>query len=152
MATIKYDYWSYMIKWLSSPEYYRIDKYLNNGNVNFIRSSKYARYRMCKSHSRTDLCNLVEINYYKTEYLTIEGNLNIITKSLLFPRSFEEKKRKILGFFFSWNLGFGKFFGQSLSKKFCWKAMEYLLFLETLVFLEFLDFPRKNFFRIVILI
>ncbi|CAG8723572.1 1711_t:CDS:2 [Rhizophagus irregularis] len=30
--------WSYMLKWLSNPKYYRINKYYNNGNVNFVKS------------------------------------------------------------------------------------------------------------------
>ena len=36
---VEYSGWTYMLKWLSNPEYYRIDKYLDNGNVNFVRSS-----------------------------------------------------------------------------------------------------------------
>ena len=35
---VKYSGWTYMLKWLSNPEYYRIDKYLNNGNENFVRT------------------------------------------------------------------------------------------------------------------
>ncbi len=37
---IEYSYWSYILKWLSNPEYYHIDKY-HNGNENFVRSSEY---------------------------------------------------------------------------------------------------------------
>jgi hypothetical protein len=40
-----------MLKWLSNPEYYCIDKYLNNGNENFVRSSEYVRYK-CKLASK----------------------------------------------------------------------------------------------------
>ncbi len=67
-----------MLKWLSNPEYYHINKYYNNGNVNFIKSSEYVRYEMCKSHGRTDSCNSLKIDYYKSGYLTIEGKLNSI--------------------------------------------------------------------------
>ncbi len=31
-----------MLKWLLNSEYYHIDKYLNNSNENFVRSSKYS--------------------------------------------------------------------------------------------------------------
>ena len=51
-----------MLKWLSKPEYYRIDKYLNNGNENFVRSSEYA----------------LKNDYFKSEYFTIEGKFSII--------------------------------------------------------------------------
>ncbi len=44
---IEYSEWTYMLKWLSNPKYYHIDKYFNNGNENFIRSSEYAWYK-CK--------------------------------------------------------------------------------------------------------
>ena len=33
---------------------------------------------MCKSRSRTDLCNSLEIDYYKSGYFIIEGKLNSI--------------------------------------------------------------------------
>jgi hypothetical protein len=75
---VKYGDWSYILKWLSNPKYYYINKYYNNGNVNFVKSSEYARYEMCKSHSRTDPSNSLEIDYYKSEYLSIEGKLNSI--------------------------------------------------------------------------
>ncbi len=39
---VEYSEWTYMLKWLSNPKYYHIDKYLNNGNENFVRSSEYA--------------------------------------------------------------------------------------------------------------
>ena len=69
--------WSHMLKWLSNPEYHRIVKYLNNGNVNFVRSSEYGRY-MCKIAGKAYPYESLEIDYYKSGYLTIEGKLNSI--------------------------------------------------------------------------
>ncbi len=60
-----------MLKWLSNPKYYYINKYYNNGNVNFVKSLEYARYEMCKSHGRMDSCNSLEIDYYKSGYRKI---------------------------------------------------------------------------------
>ena len=51
-----------MLKWLSKPEYYRIDKYLNNGNENFVRSSEY----------------VLKNDYFKSGYFTIEWKFSII--------------------------------------------------------------------------
>ena len=59
---VKYSGWTDMLKWLSKPEYYRIDKYLNNGNENFVRSSEYA----------------LKNDYFKSGYFTIEGKFSII--------------------------------------------------------------------------
>ena len=67
--------WSHILKWLLNPEDCHINKYYNNGNVNFVESSEYARYEMCKSHGRTDLYNSLEIDYYKSGYFIIEENL-----------------------------------------------------------------------------
>ena len=36
---VTYDIWPYMSKWLANPKYY---KHLNNGNVNYVKSSEYA--------------------------------------------------------------------------------------------------------------
>ncbi|RGB29663.1 hypothetical protein C1646_766313 [Rhizophagus diaphanus] len=75
--TVQYPYWFYMLKWLSNPEYYRIDKYLNNGNVNFVKSSEYGRY-VCKIAGRLYPCDSLEINYFETKYLYIlEEEINI---------------------------------------------------------------------------
>src|SRR5215475_6971194 len=52
---INNSHWSYMLKWLSNPEYYCIQKYPNSGNTNFVRSSEYARYE-CKSAGRSFPC------------------------------------------------------------------------------------------------
>ena len=66
-----------MLKWLSNPEYYRVDKYLNNGNVSFVRSSEYARY-VCKLAGKQYPCDSLKIDYFKSGYITIEGKSNII--------------------------------------------------------------------------
>jgi len=68
----KYDGWSYMLKWLSNPKYYHIDKYLNNGNENFVRSSEYIWYQ-CKLAGKHYQYNLLNINYYKTGNISING-------------------------------------------------------------------------------
>ncbi len=52
-----------MLKWLSNPKYYRIDKYLNNGNKNFVRSLEYAWYK-CKLAGKHYQYNLLDIDYY----------------------------------------------------------------------------------------
>jgi hypothetical protein len=66
-----------MLKWLSNPEYYRIDKYLNNGNENFVRSSEYARYK-CKLAGKHYQNNLLDIDYYKTGNISINGEYTTI--------------------------------------------------------------------------
>ena len=72
---VKYDYWSYMLKWVSNPKYYRIDKYLNNGNVNFIRSSEYVRYKMCKLHGKIDSCNSLKMTILDLNILLLRESL-----------------------------------------------------------------------------
>ena len=69
-----------MLKWLSNPKYYRIDKYLNNGNENFVRSSKYAWYK-CKLTGKHYQYNLLDINYYKTGNISINGKNTTINFS-----------------------------------------------------------------------
>ncbi|GBB89269.1 hypothetical protein RclHR1_15970003 [Rhizophagus clarus] len=59
---IEYRYWTYMIKWLSNPDYYRIDEF---GNKNIVKSSEYAQY-CCKMAGRSFSCDSLEINYYKS--------------------------------------------------------------------------------------
>ena len=66
-----------MLKWLSNPEYYRIDKYLNNGNENFVRSSEYVRYK-CKLAGEYYQYNLLDIDYYKTENISINEETTTI--------------------------------------------------------------------------
>ena len=74
---VKYSDWSYMLKWLSNPEYHRIDKYLNNGNENFVRSSEYTRYK-CKLAGKHYQYNLLDIDYYKTGNISINGEYTTI--------------------------------------------------------------------------
>ena len=74
---VEYSDWSYMLKWLSNPEYYRIDKYLNNGNENFVRSLEYARYK-CKLAGKHYQYNLLDIDYYKTGNISINGEYTTI--------------------------------------------------------------------------
>ncbi|POG61272.1 uncharacterized protein OCT59_010054 [Rhizophagus irregularis] len=75
---VTYGDWSYMLKWLSNSEAYRINEYYNNGNVNFVKSSEYARYR-CKIIGKPYPCDSLKIDYFKSEYgFTIEGKFNII--------------------------------------------------------------------------
>ena len=42
---VEYSGWIYILKWLSNPRYYCIDKYLNNSNENFVKSSEYVQYK-----------------------------------------------------------------------------------------------------------
>ncbi|EXX54303.1 hypothetical protein RirG_235790 [Rhizophagus irregularis DAOM 197198w] len=72
---VTYGDWYYMLKWLLNPEYYRINEYYNNSNVNFIKSSEYARYR-CKIIGKPYPCDSLKIDYFKSEYgFTIEGKV-----------------------------------------------------------------------------
>ncbi|CAG8570815.1 1964_t:CDS:2, partial [Gigaspora margarita] len=66
--------WTYMLKWLSNPEYYRIN---GSSNERIVRSLEYAQY-MCKIHGKSYLCNSLKINYFETKYLYIlEEEINI---------------------------------------------------------------------------
>ncbi len=69
-----------MLKWLSNPEYYHIDKYLNNDNENFVRSSEYAQYKY-KLAGKHYQYNLLDIDYYKTENISINGEITTINFS-----------------------------------------------------------------------
>ncbi|PKY58493.1 hypothetical protein RhiirA4_480461 [Rhizophagus irregularis] len=83
---VEYSGWSYMLKWLSNPEYYRIDKYLNNGKENFVRSSEYVRYK-CKLAGKHYQYNLLDIDYYKTGNISINGETTTINFSDLHNNS-----------------------------------------------------------------
>ncbi len=72
-----------MLKWLSNPEYYRIDKYFNNSNENFVKSSEYAWYK-CKLTSKNHQYNLLDIDYYKTENISINEETTTINFSDLY--------------------------------------------------------------------
>ncbi|CAG8631264.1 23055_t:CDS:2 [Dentiscutata erythropus] len=68
---VYYGSWSYMLKWLSNPEYYHIDKkYWNCDNENFVISSEYTRY-MCKIAGKPYPCNSLKIDYFKIGYIDI---------------------------------------------------------------------------------
>ncbi|PKC53317.1 hypothetical protein RhiirA1_543237 [Rhizophagus irregularis] len=69
---VTYGDWYYMLKWLLNPEYYRINEYYNNSNVNFVKSSEYARYR-CKITGKPYLYDSLKIDYFKSEYATFSG-------------------------------------------------------------------------------
>ncbi|CAG8592081.1 1249_t:CDS:2 [Ambispora gerdemannii] len=72
---VNYDDWSYMLKWLPNPGYYRINEYTNNGNENFVRFSEYERYR-CRIAGKQYPCNSLKIDYFQSGYFTIEGKDN----------------------------------------------------------------------------
>jgi hypothetical protein len=61
-----------MLKWLLNPKHYHINKYLNNGNENFVRSLEYIWYK-CKLTGKHYQYNLLDINYYKTGNISING-------------------------------------------------------------------------------
>ena len=67
-----------MLKWLSNPKYYCINEYTNNGNKNFVRSSKYERYR-CKIAGKPYPYNSLKIDYFQSGYFNIinkESNID----------------------------------------------------------------------------
>ncbi len=66
-----------MLKWLSNLEYYCIDKYLNNGNENFVRSLEYIRYK-CKLADKHYQYNLLDIDYYKTGNISVNEETTTI--------------------------------------------------------------------------
>ncbi|CAG8848374.1 20611_t:CDS:2, partial [Gigaspora margarita] len=66
---VEYSGWTYMLKWLLNPEYYRINE---SSNERIVRSLEYARY-MCKMHSKSYPCDSLKINYFETKYLYILG-------------------------------------------------------------------------------
>ncbi|CAG8688616.1 19506_t:CDS:2, partial [Gigaspora rosea] len=69
MRIIEYSGWTYMLKWLSNPEYYHINKF---GNESIVKSSEYALY-VCKLYGRTYPSDLLKIYYFETKYLNILG-------------------------------------------------------------------------------
>ena len=74
---VGYSDWTIMLKYLANPEHYRTTKDINNIYVNFVKSSEYRRYR-CKIVGKPYLCNLLEINYFKTGYISInEGSISV---------------------------------------------------------------------------
>src|SRR5205814_8418375 len=76
---VGYSDWAIMLKYLANPRYYRTTKdYCNNVNVNFVRTSEYARY-YCKKEGKPYPCNSLEINMFKSCYIsTFDRGLTII--------------------------------------------------------------------------
>ncbi|CAG8793644.1 4090_t:CDS:1, partial [Cetraspora pellucida] len=71
---VEYLGWTYMLKWLSNPEYYHINE---SGNERIVRRLEYAHY-MYKTHGKSYSCDSLKINYFKTKYLYIlEEEINI---------------------------------------------------------------------------
>jgi hypothetical protein len=66
-----------MLKWLSNSEYCCIDKYLNNGNENFVKSLEYVQYK-CKLAGKHYQYNLLDIDYYKTGNISINEEYTTI--------------------------------------------------------------------------
>jgi len=68
-----------MLKYLANPEHYCTTKdYYNNIVTNFVKISEYARYK-CKKEGKLYPCNLIEINMFKSYYITtFDGDLTII--------------------------------------------------------------------------
>src|SRR5205814_10456954 len=67
-----YGDWSFMLKCIANPEHHRISKVNNNIVVNFVKSSEYARY-VCEKAGKTYPCNSLEIDYFKSDCITIKG-------------------------------------------------------------------------------
>ncbi|CAG8539418.1 13673_t:CDS:2 [Cetraspora pellucida] len=66
---VEYSGWTYMLKWLSNPEYYHINE---SGNKRIVRRLEYTHY-MCKMHGKSYPCDSLKINYFETKYLYILG-------------------------------------------------------------------------------
>ncbi|GBC10815.1 hypothetical protein RclHR1_09920013 [Rhizophagus clarus] len=60
-------HWTFMLKYLTDPEYYRTSKDGNNIVVNFVKISEYARY-YCKEKRKPYPCDSLEINIFKSNY------------------------------------------------------------------------------------
>ncbi|RIB13853.1 hypothetical protein C2G38_2040651 [Gigaspora rosea] len=72
---VHYSSWSYMLKCLSNPKYYHIDKrFWMNGNENFVRSLEYTRYKY-KEAGKQYLCASLKIDYFNSKYIGIQGKL-----------------------------------------------------------------------------
>ena len=67
-----------MLKYLANPEHYRTIKDNINTYVNFVKISEYARYK-CKKEGKLYPCNSLEIDMFKSCYITtFDGDLTII--------------------------------------------------------------------------
>ena len=59
-----------MLKYLANLEHYYTTKdYYNNIVTNFVRTSEYVRY-YCKKESKLYSCNSLEIDIFKSSYIT----------------------------------------------------------------------------------
>src|SRR5581483_8145623 len=75
---VSYGDWTIMLKYLANPEHYRTTKYLNNDNVNFVRTSEYARY-YCKTYGKSYSYDSLEIDMFKScNITTFNGESTII--------------------------------------------------------------------------
>jgi hypothetical protein len=76
---VGYSDWTIMLKYLANPGHYCTTKdYCNNIITNFVRTSEYARY-ICKKEGKPYPCNSLEINMFKSFYITtFDGGLTII--------------------------------------------------------------------------
>ncbi len=75
---IGYSDWTIMLKYLANPEYYCTIKNNINIYVNFVKISEYIRYT-CKKEGKSYLCNLLEIDMFKSCYITtFDKELTII--------------------------------------------------------------------------
>ena len=67
-----------MLKYLANPGHYHTTKDNINTYVNFVKISEYAQYK-CKKEGKLYPCNSLEINMFKSSYIsTINGNSTII--------------------------------------------------------------------------
>ena len=75
---VTYGDWSIMLKYLTNPKYYRTTKNNINTYVNFVKISEYARYK-CKKEGKLYPCNSLEIDMFKSCYITtFDRDLTII--------------------------------------------------------------------------
>ena len=75
---VGYSDWTIMLKYLANPEHYRTTKDNINIYVNFVKISEYAQYK-CKKEGKPYPCNSLEINMFKSCYIsTFDGDLTII--------------------------------------------------------------------------
>ena len=58
-----------MLKYLANPEHYRTTKDNINIYINFVKISEYARYK-CKKEGKLYPCNSLEIDMFKSCYIT----------------------------------------------------------------------------------
>ena len=75
---VGYSDWTIMLKYLANPEHYRTTKDNINIYVNFVKISEYAQYK-CKKEGKLYPCNSLEIDMFKSSYITtFNGGLTII--------------------------------------------------------------------------